>query len=462
MRANWNRVSRIRPCPVCGRPDWCLIAADCSAAICSRITSNQAVGDKGAGWLHRLSYDQQLQPQNTFRKPRAKVKRDWSILVAKYHAAMTSEGWRCLAKELGLSVATLKAMNVGWDGSRSRYTFPMLNDAGTVVGIRTRERGGKRSVTGSDGNGVFFVPKMLNSKHLLICEGPTDVAALIDSGFGSSIGVSPQPGLIHDQMQDSTLLRRGFFARFLLAIPISKLGSRDLTPRPIPTAVSLAYDSQILRLLSVEANEKGGRLVPHVVKLAPEAYRIWKQFQRELESMMGPDARMSDEVLTMWTGKQAGNTARVAALLQIGSQTSMATDEVISADSMERAIAFAKPLVEHSIAFHDMADHCPELSNARTVLKWLRRNATGDEIGSRTIQQSLKGRQAFKRSAALHDAIDVLIDRGWLMLKKPNPKTYYVHPAIRPQSSQNQSIGEDGEVLARTEYPVSDLIEGEL
>jgi len=35
------RVSRRQPCPICGKPDWCLMAEDGSAAICARIEEAQ-------------------------------------------------------------------------------------------------------------------------------------------------------------------------------------------------------------------------------------------------------------------------------------------------------------------------------------------------------------------------------------------------------------------------------------
>jgi len=49
-----NRVSKASPCPVCGRPDWCLVAADGSVAICQRVADG-AVKKTNAGWLHRLN-----------------------------------------------------------------------------------------------------------------------------------------------------------------------------------------------------------------------------------------------------------------------------------------------------------------------------------------------------------------------------------------------------------------------
>ena len=51
------RVNRANPCPVCGKPDWCLVAADNSVAICQRIEDGSVKKCGEAGWLHRLSND---------------------------------------------------------------------------------------------------------------------------------------------------------------------------------------------------------------------------------------------------------------------------------------------------------------------------------------------------------------------------------------------------------------------
>jgi hypothetical protein len=56
--STWQRVSRRRPCPVCGRPDWCLFTGDDdapTAAICARVESEKRAGE--AGWVHRLRDD---------------------------------------------------------------------------------------------------------------------------------------------------------------------------------------------------------------------------------------------------------------------------------------------------------------------------------------------------------------------------------------------------------------------
>ena len=189
------RVSRHRPCPICTKTGWCYFFDDRSGVVCMRIASQHPAN--GGGHIHWLrDRNDWTPPRRVVRRssPRPKVQRDWSALVTKFHNAMTDAAWRCLSNDLGLSIETLQAMKVGWDGTQSRYMFPMRNAAGDFVGIRTRravpqdDGKDKASFGGDDGNGVFFVPLMLSSDYLIICEGPTDMAALVDAGFGSSIG----------------------------------------------------------------------------------------------------------------------------------------------------------------------------------------------------------------------------------------------------------------------------------
>lgn len=57
-KSDWQRVSRRRPCPVCGKPDWCAYSGpddSPTAAICQRVESPKRAGE--AGWLHVLRDD---------------------------------------------------------------------------------------------------------------------------------------------------------------------------------------------------------------------------------------------------------------------------------------------------------------------------------------------------------------------------------------------------------------------
>lgn len=68
VSSKWLRVSGRNQCPVCGKPDWCLISQDGTAAICPRIRSDKQAGD--AGWLHRLTAD--YRPRTPPPKPHGK------------------------------------------------------------------------------------------------------------------------------------------------------------------------------------------------------------------------------------------------------------------------------------------------------------------------------------------------------------------------------------------------------
>jgi phage/plasmid primase-like uncharacterized protein len=101
------------------------------------------------------------------------------------YRAMKSNWWLRLEALLGLPAAELKRLRVGWSAKLTATTWPMVDSAGNVVGIRTRDMatGEKKSVSG--GTAGVFVPTGLSagSDRLFICEGPTDTAALMSIGF---------------------------------------------------------------------------------------------------------------------------------------------------------------------------------------------------------------------------------------------------------------------------------------
>lgn len=193
--SDWQRVAKARPCPVCGKADWCLYtgAADApSAAICTRIESAKRCGE--SGWLHILRHDGPTWApwRRTIRVPiRAKdgpealdTGVDLPALAIIGCAGLTPKALDKLAHELGLTAESLTRLGVGWSPAHRAFTFPMSNAAGNVLGIRLRLPSGKKlSVKG--GREGLFIPEGLGDGALLITEGPTDAAALLDLGFNA-------------------------------------------------------------------------------------------------------------------------------------------------------------------------------------------------------------------------------------------------------------------------------------
>ena len=48
MELNFTRVSKARPCPQCGKPDWCTVGD--YGVVCMRVQSARQV--KNGGWFH--------------------------------------------------------------------------------------------------------------------------------------------------------------------------------------------------------------------------------------------------------------------------------------------------------------------------------------------------------------------------------------------------------------------------
>ena len=183
-----QRVSRNSPCPICEKPDWCLVAEDGSAAICQRIQEGSVKQCGDAGWLHVLSNrhnshkgDRSLRLiSSSGEKPK-----DFSEISRQYQQQLTEKKLRWLSIKLGVSTQSLKRLRIGWDGQA--YAFPMSDAEGQIIGIRRRFPDGRKLCVSGSRTGLFIPKKLSGKDTLLICEGESDTAAALDLAF-SAIG----------------------------------------------------------------------------------------------------------------------------------------------------------------------------------------------------------------------------------------------------------------------------------
>lgn len=178
------RVSPRRRCPVCGKPDWCLLSRrggdDPVSSICARVESDHRWGE--AGWFHGLR-EPTSSPRPWRRHAVIPVQSDGGLGAL----AMTWAG-RCddrqvagLAKELKVEMSSLRRLAVGWSGSA--WSFPMSDAEGRAIGIHLRRPdAGKLAVKGSK-NGLFLPIGLSLSEVLVVTEGATDTAAMLALGF---------------------------------------------------------------------------------------------------------------------------------------------------------------------------------------------------------------------------------------------------------------------------------------
>ena len=163
-------ASKKNPCPICKGEDWCTFGN--RAMLCQRVESNKPFS-KG-GWWH---FYEQNSPARSLPIPRAK-----SVPKANVGAIKTTICGTELADQLGVSLASLKALGVGWSNEHNAWLFPMRNGQNEIIGYNRRFKNGeKRIVQGT--NAGLYIPQVEPQSLLYICEGGSDTAALYDLGL---------------------------------------------------------------------------------------------------------------------------------------------------------------------------------------------------------------------------------------------------------------------------------------
>ena len=180
MIPGFRPVTARNRCPVCGKPDWCLVRNDGAAAICPRTISAREWGD--AGFFHIID-DAKFKsavPQRFDAMPPTAI--DAAGIHAEMEGDIDADRIRRHAAELGVTAQSLAAMGIGWSSRHDAFAFPMRNCLGQIIGIRLRnERGDKWAVNGSR-NGIF-IPSCRFDDECWIVEGPTDTAAALSIGL---------------------------------------------------------------------------------------------------------------------------------------------------------------------------------------------------------------------------------------------------------------------------------------
>ena len=214
---SYTRVSRRHPCPVCAHTDWCLIdIRDPTApisAICPRVESPRRVGT--AGFLHLLKQD--VSPvRGCCTTITVRTSRDFSRLATTLHDQAAGDATATLSQMLGVSMTSLRRLGVGYVHGKQLatfnlphrsecWTFPMTTADGRVVGLRLRTANGRKFALTGSRNALFMPTDIpLRTERLLIAEGESDTAALLDLNF-SVVG---RPGARGCESMLALLVRR--------------------------------------------------------------------------------------------------------------------------------------------------------------------------------------------------------------------------------------------------------------
>lgn len=182
--AGYQRVSQRLRCPVCGKPRWCMIALDRATALCPRVSTGSIREWGECGFLHildRLAFESR-QPMKRWTPP-PEPEIDAPRLAERFASALDSRKLELTAASLNLTVRSLRALGIGWSEQHGAFSFPMRDGDGTVVGIRLRSSDGRKWAVRGSRSALFYAGSPNGQGRVLVTEGPTDTAALMDLGF---------------------------------------------------------------------------------------------------------------------------------------------------------------------------------------------------------------------------------------------------------------------------------------
>lgn len=183
----WRRVTRQAPCPICGKPSWCLVACDDAVALCMRISKGSARQTRRGAFVHILSSDATdgQRPRNVAHVYPRSARADLTRLSEMFKAAMTVSSLRTLGGTVGLDVRTLLYLDIGWSSGWNAWSFPMRSATGQILGIRLRRPNGRKFAVPGSHEGLFLPTQFPASNRLIVCEGPTDTAAILQLGVAA-------------------------------------------------------------------------------------------------------------------------------------------------------------------------------------------------------------------------------------------------------------------------------------
>lgn len=246
-----------------------------------------------------------------------------------------------------------------------------------------------------------------------------------------TLGLTVQPDVIAGLATTKSFRGKGLLARFLFAVPHSKIGSRVDAPPAIPAPVRAEYGERIAALLALMA--PGGAEPLYLSREAAETFatfRIW------LEPQLGDAGALAS--IRDWGGKLAGAVARIAGLLHLATWAGHAApwQEPIAHETMAAAVSIGRYLIPHAQAAFGMMGADPDVEHAKAVLAWIERKRP-TRFSRRDVYADLRSR--FARVEAADEPLAVLTEHNFIRAaqtarrrgpgRKPSQE-YDVNPAL--------------------------------
>jgi hypothetical protein len=226
--------------------------------------------------------------------------------------------------------------------------------------------------------------------------------------------LSVQPDVLRFCSNKPGFRARGMMARFLYALPRSRVGRRPVGQEAqVDPTLAAQWRSLLLEVAEKVGFVEDGETLE--LRLSDEARRLLVEYQKALEPRLDPD--WGDLAGTgTWRGKLAGQLCRVAAVLHFGRFRAQALQHAVDGHSMGAALALSPYFEAHALRAFGEMDSTGTLALARDIARLLPR--LGQRITRRDVHQRLKSRAGLLPEH-LDRPLQHLAEAGWL---KPLPE----------------------------------------
>lgn len=222
----------------------------------------------------------------------------------------------------------------------------------------------------------------------------------------TSIVLTVQPSVLQQVGENTDNRNRGLPARFMMSIPISNVGQRNLIDAPtLPDHVATEYEWRVGQLIRHAEQMTNVELT--LAEPAQRGFLVWRQ---SLESRRAGDLAP----LAEWTTKLESSTARLAGLLHLADDRP--PHEPIGVEVMQRAIAVATYWIEHARIAHELWDADSATANARAIVDKM----LADDVTETTLRDVMRShRKRFATADQAVAALELLVDNCWMRSDGP-------------------------------------------
>jgi hypothetical protein len=187
-----------------------------------------------------------------------------------------------------------------------------------------------------------------------------------------SCALAVQPDVIRGLAEQASMRGRGFLARWLYSLPVSKLGTRKTAPPPVPAEVAQSYRQGMLWLWKLPPSAIVGQEAGRDVDFSREADEALRELERWLEPQLAPGEPLS--YLAGWGGKLCGAVARLSLILHMAGTlgTGGPWTDPIGRETVEAAIALGRDYyLPHARAAFGLMSADGRSQDASRVVEWL-------------------------------------------------------------------------------------------